>query len=111
MQLKTGTNLLRISSKCVLWICSGRVGSWIAKTLTTMRPSSDFARATLKKRVLPKLEWKKLKFSTVLGEFWGINRSTMGTWFHIGSVVSLSDNILQGEFEKVQYPLIDYPYC
>jgi len=54
-QLNAELSFVRISSTFNLWVANGRDGSWIAKTFTTISPSVELARATLKNLVLPRL--------------------------------------------------------
>lgn len=71
-QLTAEASLDLISSSLSLYIDNGRVGSCIANTLTTMRPSWLLALATLKNLVLPRLwiqRWNnaiKLKYEILM---------------------------------------------
>ena len=55
-QLTADANLVLMSSIPFLYVVKGKDGSWITKTLTTTNPSCDFARATLKNLVEPRLK-------------------------------------------------------
>lgn len=57
-QLTADCSLDFISSMCTRCLTNGNIGSCKANTLTTIIPSWDLARATLKNLVLPKL-WNK----------------------------------------------------
>lgn len=70
-QLLAEASLLRISSIRSRYIDNGKVGSWMANTFTTTKPSWDLTRATLKKRVLPRLKHKTSYSETTLTVYLG----------------------------------------
>lgn len=60
-QLTAEPNFILISSTLSLYLVRGKVGSWIANTFITTKPSCERALATLKNLVLPRLQHKNNK--------------------------------------------------
>lgn len=102
-----------ISSMCTRCLTNGNIGSCRANTLTTIIPSWDFARATLKNLVLPKL-WKTTEnniYQTIdiLVRLVLVGIGILITSHRTAVASDRSDSVRQEIFPRALYPPVGYP--
>lgn len=97
-----------ISSMCTRCLTNGNIGSCRANTLTTIIPSWDLARATLKNLVLPKL------LNTIESNIYHQNINKFAIKIKITShrtaiASDRSDNVRLEIFPRALYPPVGCP--